>query len=110
MTDPRLPQGVWRVASSRSEVGFAVKEMWGLRTVRGRFGAYDGSLQVRAGGAAGELRIEADSFDTGNRRRDRHLRSPAFFDVEHHPRIVFTTTAATVRDGGLTVRGTLAIG
>jgi hypothetical protein len=82
----------------------------GLRTVRGVFGAYDGSLEVRAGGVAGVLTIEAASLDTANDRRDRHLRSPAFFDVEHHPRIVFRATAVTARDGGLTIEGQLAIG
>ena len=81
--------------------------MWGLRTVRGVFGAYDGSLKVQAGAATGELTIEADSLDTGNARRDRHLRSPAFFDVERHPRIVFTATAITTRSGHV---GELAIG
>jgi len=109
-TGPPLPDGAWTVAPSRSEIGFAVKDMWGLRTVRGVFGAYDGTLELRAGGAAGHLTIEAGSLDTGNRRRDRHLRSPAFFDVEQHPRIVFTATAVTPRHGGLTVEGELAIG
>jgi polyisoprenoid-binding protein YceI len=92
-------------------IGFAVKDLWGLRTVRGIFGAYDGSLTVRSGDAAGELLIEARSLDTGHNRRDQHLRSPAFFDVERHPRMVFTTTtAATARDGGVTITGELAIG
>jgi polyisoprenoid-binding protein YceI len=105
-----LPDGVWRVDLQRSEIGFAVKEMWGLRTVRGVFGAFDGSLEVLAGVAAGGLTIEAGSLDTGNRSRDAHLRSPAFFDVERHPRIVFAATAVTVRDGGLTVNGVLLLG
>lgn len=108
-TAPPLPDGVWSVDPQRSEIGFAVKEMWGLRTVRGAFGAYDGSLEVRAGGAVGELTIEAASLDTGNGRRDRHLRSPAFFDAERHPRIVLAATAVTAREGGLTVEGELAI-
>ena len=83
-TEPPLPDGVWSVDPRRSEIGFAVKDIWGLRTVRGVFGAYDGSLKVRGGRAAGEHTIQADSLDTGSNRRDRHLRSPAFFDVEQH--------------------------
>jgi polyisoprenoid-binding protein YceI len=101
-----LAEGTWTAEPGRGEVGFAVKDLWGLRTVRGRFGAYDARLEVRAGGAAGELTIEAGTLDTGDRRRDRHLRSPAFFDVERHPRIVFTTTAVTNH----MVTGELAIG
>jgi polyisoprenoid-binding protein YceI len=108
-TEHALPAGVWRVDAQRSEIGFAVKDLWGLRTVRGIFGAYEGSLTVRAGDVAGELLIEASSLDTGHNRRDQHLRSPAFFDVERHARMVVTTTAATARDGGVTVTGELAI-
>ena len=108
--EPPLPDGAWDVDSQRSEVGFAVKEMWGLRTVRGGFSAFGGSLRVRAGGVAGELTIEAGSLGTGHERRDRHLRSPAFFDVERHPRIVFTVTAVTPRDAGPAVTGELEIG
>ena len=105
-----LRDGVWNVDPQRSEIGFAVTEMWGLRTVRGVFNAFDGSLKVRAGGATGELTIEAGSLDTGHDKRDRHLRSRVFFDVERHPRIVFTATEITARDGGLSVTGELAIG
>src|SRR4051812_24117775 len=54
-TGSPLPQGVWSVDSRRSEIGFAVKEMWGLRTVRGVFGRCKGGLVVRPKGAMGEL-------------------------------------------------------
>jgi polyisoprenoid-binding protein YceI len=105
-----LPDAVWRVDRRRSEIGFAVRDMWGLRTVRGEFTAYLGSLEVRGGRTSGALTIEATSLDTGNRRRDRHLRSPAFFDVARHPRITFASTAVTAQDGGLTVAGELVVG
>jgi polyisoprenoid-binding protein YceI len=73
----KLPvsDGVWTVDPDRSEIGFAVKAMYGLLTVRGMFGAYDGTLTVRADSAAGELAIDTDSLDTGNHKRDQHLRS-----------------------------------
>jgi polyisoprenoid-binding protein YceI len=105
-----LPDGVWRVDPQHSEIGFAVKDMWGLRTVHGVFGAYGGVLTRGPNGAAGELAIEAASLDTGNSRRDRHLRSAAFFDVERHPRIAFVATAVAEREGCLTVAGDLTIG
>jgi len=108
-TRPGLPEGAWTVDPEHSEIGFAVKSM-GLITVRGVFHEYAGSLQVRGGGATGELTIEAASLDTRNRRRDKHLRSSDFFDVERQPRIVFTATAVTPRDTGVTVTGDLVIG
>jgi polyisoprenoid-binding protein YceI len=104
-----IPSGLWRVDPQRSEIGFAVKAMWGLQTVRGVFRAYDGSLEVREGAAVGELTIEAASLDTGHKRRDKHLRSHDFFDVERHPRIEFIATAVAGRDGVVTVTGELAI-
>src|SRR4051812_15940396 len=105
-----LRAGGWRVDRERSEVGFAVKDMWGLRTVRGVFGTFDGDLSVVSRGAGGQLTIEADSIDTGDARRDQHLRSAAFFDVERHPHVVFTTTSVAPRDGGVLVGGDLAVG
>ena len=106
---PAFPEGVWNVDPKRSEIGFAVKSM-GLLTVRGVFHEYGGSLNVRAGGAVGELTIQAASLDTRNKRRDKHLRSSDFFDVERQPRIVFTATTVTVRDGGVTAAGDLTVG
>lgn len=109
MTETPLADGAWRVDPRRSEVGFAVKDLWGVRIVRGVFGEYDGGLEVRADGAEGELTVEARSIDTGNDKRDQHLRSAAFFDVERHPRIAFAASAVTPREGGLTLAGELAI-
>ena len=105
----RLPDGLWNVDPGRSEIGFAVN-VGRLLTVRGIFGIYQGSLHVRPSGATGELTIEAASLDTRNRRRDRHLRSSDFFDVERHPLIVFAAEDVTMRQGALAVTGQLAIG
>lgn len=108
-TELPLTDGVWTIDRQRSQIGFAVKDMWGLRTVHGAFSVYDGRLTVRAGQVMGELTIEADSLDTGHEKRDRHLRSPAFFDVERHPRIVFDASAATTRAGAPTIIGELQV-
>lgn len=97
-----LADGVWSIDPRRSELGFEVKDMWGLRTVRGRFATFEG--RVHAG--QGELSIDAASLDSGDKRRDRHLRSASFFAVERHPRIAFTATAVTDE----TVAGQLVIG
>ena len=65
--------------------GFAVKTFWGLATVRGGFDRFDGSYEVGPDGPKIELTIDADSLDTGNKTRDRHLRSTDFFRVDEHP-------------------------
>jgi polyisoprenoid-binding protein YceI len=109
-TELPLADGVWTVDPHRSEIGFAVRSVWGLQTVRGVFGACQGSLTVRDGAAAGELAIDAGSLDTGHAKRDEHLRSADFFDVERHPRIAFVATSVTAHDGGPLVTGELTIG
>jgi polyisoprenoid-binding protein YceI len=55
--------------------------------------------------------IKAGSIDTGNQRRDRHLRSVDFLSVEEHPEISFrSSNVEKGRDRDtLNVKGTLTI-
>lgn len=108
--DLGLPAGRWIPEPSTSRLGFAVKTMWGLVTVTGRFERFDGLLEVRPEGARGELTIEAPSFATGHAKRDAHLRSADFFDVASHPTLSFVAAAITARDReDLTVTGDLTV-
>jgi polyisoprenoid-binding protein YceI len=84
-----------------------VPNFYGLSTVKGRFESYDGTLELGAHPAA-QLTIDAASLDTRNARRDTHLRSAAFFDVERHPYVRFTSRSATADGDSLKVRGQLA--
>jgi polyisoprenoid-binding protein YceI len=96
----------WRLDPLRSRVEFRAKTFWGLATVTGRFSRYSGTLDLRAQPAI-DLTIEAASLDTGHEKRDIHLRSPDFFDVERHPRVRFVSEAASLHDDRLEVRGRL---
>ena len=98
---------------ARSSVRFKNKTFWGLATVTGEFTEVRGAGQVTANGAvSGELVIGAASLKTGIGKRDEHLRSADFFDVENHPviRVEVTGAGAHRRDrhlrATLTVRGT----
>jgi polyisoprenoid-binding protein YceI len=98
----------WTVDGSESSVDFAVKTFWGLTTVRGRFDRFDGSYEVGPNGTRIELTIDADSLDTGNTTRDKHLRSTDFFAAAEHPQVRFTSTRVhDVGDGILHVVGNL---
>jgi polyisoprenoid-binding protein YceI len=99
--------GTWRIDPRRSCIEFRVRVFWGLGSVSGRFDAYEGQLDLGAKPAI-ELTIEADSVQTGNRRRDRHLRSADFFDAEHHPQIRFLSDSVDLQAGMLKVRGRLS--
>lgn len=106
-----LPAGRWTLDPDNSRAEFAVKNFWGLATVRGHFNDIAGELSVDPSGAVqGELRIDAASVDTRNKRRDTHLRSADFFAADQHPQVVFTPSAVRRVDGsGLEMEGRLAI-
>ncbi len=98
--------GRWLLDPQRSSVGFRVALGWRLGTVTGRFDHYEGQLDLSAAPAIA-LTIDADSLQTGNRRRDRHLRSRDFFDAEDHPRVQFISDSIDLGNDALEVRGRL---
>jgi len=105
-----LPVGVWRVDSDSSELGFGARGMFGLASVHGHFGQFEGTLTVDDDGARGELRIQAATLDTHNPKRDKHLRSADFFDVDAHPVVSFELTGVKPgADGAASVAGVLRI-
>jgi polyisoprenoid-binding protein YceI len=100
----------WSLDRDRSSVGFTVKTMWGLIPVRGRFDLFGGSYEVGRDGTTIELTIDADSIDTGIAKRDEHLRSSDFFDVDDHAQVRFRSTRVhEVGDGMLHVVGNLEV-
>jgi polyisoprenoid-binding protein YceI len=96
----------WRLDSGRSSVEFHVRHFYGLMTVKGEFAEYDGTLELGAAPAV-ELTLQAASLDTKLAKRDEHLRSEDFFDVERHPQVRFISDSATLEGETLRVRGQL---
>jgi polyisoprenoid-binding protein YceI len=96
----------WRIDPARSSVEFGVPTFWGRATVTGHFGRYNGTLDLERTPAI-ELTIDADSLDTNNKLRDKHLRSRDFFDTENHPQVRFVSDSATLDGEHLKVRGRL---
>jgi len=56
-----------------------------------------------------EAVIDAASINTGEPKRDEHLKSPDFFDVAKFPNITFRSKSARKTAGGLAVTGDLTI-
>jgi polyisoprenoid-binding protein YceI len=101
--------GQWVLDPAGSRVEFHVKHFWGAVTVHGTFGTVTGEASVSAEGMiAGQLTMDASSLSTGNKQRDKHLRSADFFTVERHGYVVVTVTSAGPADGAaLACHGTL---
>lgn len=105
----RLAGTTWQFDPEAARAEFRVRTFWGLVTVRGHFDRLTGSFEVDAAGRRRMgLTIDAASLDTGNPRRDAHLRGADFFDCERHPELRFRSTRVTeAGDGRLRVEGEL---
>jgi polyisoprenoid-binding protein YceI len=105
----QLPTGTWQVDPAHSRIEFAAKQLH-ISTVRGTFREFEGTLDLDEGRAYGT--VNAASLDTSNERRDKHLRSPDFFEVVEHPELRFESREIRPLgedtfevDGDLTIRG-----
>src|SRR3954452_18840722 len=101
-----ITDGAWQLDLTRSSVEFHVRHFYSLMTVKGEFADYDGTLDLRAEPAV-ELTLQASSLNTKMAKRDAHLRSGDFFDVEQHPQIRFRSDSAHLDGDTLTVHGQL---
>jgi polyisoprenoid-binding protein YceI len=83
----------WRVDGAHSYVGFKVRHMM-VSWVRGQFSDVKGMVAHDPDDLSKtkvSIDIDANSIDTSNERRDKHLRSADFFDVEKFPQIRFAS-------------------
>lgn len=87
-----LTPGVWNVDASHSTIGFVARHLM-ISKVRGRFGAFTGTLTVADDALASkvEATVEIGSVTTGDDTRDTHLKSPDFFDVENFPNMTLVS-------------------
>jgi polyisoprenoid-binding protein YceI len=101
----------WVIDNNHSTVGFKVRHIF--TKVPGLFNKFSGTIDYDAAKPeAGSVKVEIDaaSIDTRNDRRNNHLRSADFFDVEKYPTLAFQSTKV-VKNGesDLSVEGNLTI-
>ena len=103
----------WTIDNSHTQVTFSARHMM-ISNVHGRFEDVTGTVDFDEQNPATTkvaVQIEAASLNTRDEKRDGHLKSPDFFDVEKYPYITFKSTRVQVLDdsharltGNLTMR------
>jgi polyisoprenoid-binding protein YceI len=86
--------GTWFIDPIHSQVEVVARHMM-VSKVRGRFRELWGAVVIDPvpERSSVEVTIDAASIDTGDEKRDEHLRSADFLDVEHYPVLRFVSVA-----------------
>ena len=102
----------WQIDTAHSQVEFSVRHMM-ISNVRGRFETLEGTVdfdQENPARSSVDVRIAAASINTRDARRDGHLKSADFFDVEKYPAASFKSTKIEALGGDrYRVTGNLAV-
>jgi polyisoprenoid-binding protein YceI len=108
-------QDSWVEDPAHSKLGFTVTHL-GIADVPGYFEDYDVTIEAYEddfSDAKVELTVQTASIDTRVQKRNNHLKSPDFFNVEKYPTMTFKSTGIKeVGDdkyeltGDLTLHGT----
>jgi polyisoprenoid-binding protein YceI len=100
-----------QINSAASEVSFRIGNMR-INTVNGTFSGMTGTVNFNPDNtnqSKFNVCINAASVNTGNRRRDDHLREADFFNVEQFPKICFESIAISKTSSGFIARGRLSL-
>lgn len=84
----------YEIDRDHSSVTFSIKHMV-ISNVKGRFDNFSGHFSFEENKSAlwkAVASIDAASINTGNKKRDDHLRNPDFFNVKQFPKITFEST------------------
>lgn len=104
----------WKGDPNHSRLSFAVTHL-GIAEITGAFKSFDVVItadQPDFSDAVFDLTVDVASIDTEVEKRDNHLRSPDFFEVEKFPKMTFRSKSikSAGKDrynlsGDLTIRG-----
>lgn len=101
-----------KVDDAHSDIGFDVKHLM-VSTVHGNFAKFSGTVDLDEKDMTHskvKFVVRTDSITTGNEKRDGHLKSPDFFDIEKYPEAKFVSTSIkSMGDGKYELVGDLTI-
>jgi polyisoprenoid-binding protein YceI len=104
----------WKGDPAHSRLSFAVTHL-GISEITGAFKGFDVLITAEKpdfSDAVFDLSVDVASIDTEVEKRDNHLRSPDFFEVEKFPKMTFRSKSIEpagkdryTLSGDLTIRG-----
>jgi len=97
----QTPKTVWNLDPSHSSVKFDIDHMV-ISEVQGGFKEFSADIKADKPDftdAKGTFTVQLKSVDTDNDKRDEHLRSADFFNVEKNPAMTFVIQKFTKVDG-----------
>src|SRR3954454_20427029 len=97
--------------ASHSSVIYRVKHM-NTSFSWGRFNDVSGSFSIDEANPTEsrfEFQVKSDSIDSGNDKRDQHLKGPDFFNAVQFPTIAFKSQSVTKSANGYEVSGDLTL-
>jgi polyisoprenoid-binding protein YceI len=102
----------WTIDTNHTQVNFQIRHM-GVSNVRGSISGVTGTVvwdDKDPSKSSVEATIDAKTLSTNNDARDKHLKSPDFFNVEKFPTLTFKSTSVSGASGKLQVTGDLTLG
>lgn len=100
----------YTVDGSHSTVMFRIKHL-NVSWFYGYFNEVSGSFVIDDDPSACsfEVLVNAESVDTNNAMRDRHIKGPDFFNVGEFPEMSFKSTAVQASEDGYAITGQLSL-
>ena len=98
----------YKLDASHTGIVFRVKHLTTSYTY-GRFNDPTGQFTIGGDQSSFEFTVKTASIDTGDKKRDDHLRSPDFFNAKQFPVITFKSTNVEPTTDGYRVTGDLSL-
>ena len=100
-TESQEAATTYEIDAVHSSVLFRAKHM-GVAYNYGRFNDFSGKITMDdtdVSKSTVEFEVKTESVDTGNTKRDQHLRSPDFFNAKQFPVLTFKSTKVSEKAG-----------
>jgi polyisoprenoid-binding protein YceI len=107
-----VADGTWTADTAHSKLGFTVTHMM-VSDVEGSFKTFSATVTSSKedfSDAVVDLSADVASVNTDNEARDKHLKTPDFFDAEKFPKLTFKSTSVKkVADKTYKITGDLTL-